>query len=136
MFKLFGKKKNDFFVEIGDSAAAPAETAPAPAPVEVAPAAVEEVLAEAPAKEAKSKKTSIKEKAAKVAKAAKKDNTAKAEAPPAPVAAPIAAPAPKKPESVVLFAPNYLMPTPTSARRRPGANMNGFLDMAKQYKKR
>jgi hypothetical protein len=31
------------------------------------------------------------------------------------------------------FAPNYLMPT-TSGRRRPGPNMNTFLDMARQAK--
>jgi hypothetical protein len=117
MFKLFGSKKNnDFFVEIGDSAEAPA--APV-AEVEAAPAA------EAPAQEKKTKKTSIKEKAAK------------AEAPVAP-AAPLPAPvAPKKPASAVLFSPDYLIaPNSASTRRRPGANMNGFLDMAKQYKQR
>lgn len=32
------------------------------------------------------------------------------------------------------FAPNYLMPTTTSSRRRPGPNMNTFLDMARQAK--
>ncbi|MGB5959483.1 MAG: hypothetical protein WBG73_02395 [Coleofasciculaceae cyanobacterium] len=32
------------------------------------------------------------------------------------------------------FAPNYLMPTATSSRRRPGPNMNTFLDMARQAK--
>jgi hypothetical protein len=124
MFKLFGSKKNnDFFVEIGDSAeasAAPVAEAPkAPAEVEAAP------VAEAPAQEKKTKKTSIKEKAAK------------AEAPVAP-AAPLPAPvALKKPASVVLFSPDYLIaPNSASTRRRPGANMNGFLDMAKQYKQR
>lgn len=32
------------------------------------------------------------------------------------------------------FAPNYLMPTASSSRRRPGPNMNTFLDMARQAK--
>jgi hypothetical protein len=34
----------------------------------------------------------------------------------------------------VTFAPNYLMPTTSSSRRRPGPNMNTFLDMARQAK--
>ena len=32
------------------------------------------------------------------------------------------------------FAPKYLAPTTTSNRRRPGPNMNTFLDMARQVK--
>jgi len=32
------------------------------------------------------------------------------------------------------FAPNYLMPSASSSRRRPGANMSSFLDMARQVK--
>jgi hypothetical protein len=32
------------------------------------------------------------------------------------------------------FAPQYLMPTASSSRRRPGANMSSFLDMARQVK--
>ncbi|WP_315784942.1 hypothetical protein [Fischerella sp. JS2] len=32
------------------------------------------------------------------------------------------------------FAPKYLMPTSTNGRRRPGANMNSFLEMARQVK--
>ncbi|URD50015.1 hypothetical protein [Chroococcidiopsis sp. CCNUC1] len=32
------------------------------------------------------------------------------------------------------FAPNYLMPSASNSRRRPGANMNSFLDMARQVK--
>jgi hypothetical protein len=135
MFKLFGsKKKEEFFVEIGDATeqsveakpAAPVEAAKAEAPVEAAKAEapVEAAKAEAPETKTKTKKTSIKNKAAK------------AQAPAATPVAPAPAPAPKKPAPDVLFAPNYLMPTPSSTRRRPGANMNGFLDMAQQYKKR
>lgn len=32
------------------------------------------------------------------------------------------------------FAPKYLVPTSTNGRRRPGPNMNTFLDMARQVK--
>ena len=32
------------------------------------------------------------------------------------------------------FAPNYLVPTNSNGRRRPGANMSSFLDMASQVK--
>ncbi|KOP26112.1 hypothetical protein AMR41_12700 [Hapalosiphon sp. MRB220] len=32
------------------------------------------------------------------------------------------------------FAPKYLIPTNTNGRRRPGANMNSFLEMARQVK--
>ena len=32
------------------------------------------------------------------------------------------------------FAPKYLIPTSTNGRRRPGANMNSFLEMARQVK--
>ena len=38
------------------------------------------------------------------------------------------------PQAESTFAPNYLMPTPTSSRRRPGANMEMFRDMARQVK--
>ena len=38
------------------------------------------------------------------------------------------------PQSKSTFAPNYLMPTPTNSRRRPGPNMDMFRDMARQVK--
>ncbi|MCU0518510.1 MAG: hypothetical protein MUC60_16915 [Oscillatoria sp. Prado101] len=40
----------------------------------------------------------------------------------------------KAPEPVGGFATRYLVSTSTSTRRRPGANMNSFLDMANQVK--
>ncbi|MBO3461789.1 hypothetical protein G7B40_009630 [Aetokthonos hydrillicola Thurmond2011] len=55
------------------------------------------------------------------AQAAKKEKT------PTPSAAP------KQPEETT-FAPKYLTPTNSNGRRRPGANMNSFLDMARQVK--
>ncbi|MBW4538344.1 MAG: hypothetical protein KME43_04265 [Myxacorys chilensis ATA2-1-KO14] len=38
------------------------------------------------------------------------------------------------PKPTVSFASEYLAPKPTSTRRRPGANMNSFLEMAKNVK--
>ncbi|HEY9609434.1 hypothetical protein, partial [Allocoleopsis sp.] len=38
------------------------------------------------------------------------------------------------PQAASTFAPNYLMPTPTNSRRRPGPNMEMFRDMARQVK--
>ncbi len=38
------------------------------------------------------------------------------------------------PEPTVSFASEYLVPKPTNSRRRPGANMGSFLDMAKTVK--
>jgi hypothetical protein len=115
MFKLFGSKKNDsFFLEI-DENSAPAAEAPA---------------AEAPAESAKP------EPAKKVRSIKEKAKAAKAEAPQAPAAPAPAVAAPQKTAETVLFASDYLMPAPNSTRRTPGANMSGFLEMAKQYKKR
>ncbi len=37
----------------------------------------------------------------------------------------------QKPEELVLFAPNFLMPKPTTKRRRPGLSMTMFRSMAK-----
>ncbi len=39
-----------------------------------------------------------------------------------------------KPEASVEFATKYLMPTSNGSRRRPGANMNSYLDMARGMK--
>lgn len=74
------------------------------------------------------------------AKPAAPEAAAKAEPAPA-VATKPAAPAqeskpqtPKAAEPVGGFATRYLVSTSTSTRRRPGANMNTFLDMANQVK--
>lgn len=47
--------------------------------------------------------------------------------------APAVAVAPK-PEASVEFATKYLVPTSNGTRRRPGANMNSYLDMARDMK--
>lgn len=134
MFKIFGSKKEEFFLEIDDSKGAskaeapvaPAETpaAPAPAPTEEKPVEADAPKAEKPAKATQKGKAKSKE-----------ADAPKAEAPAAPPA-PVIPAKPKAPEPVVLFAPNNLMPLPNPTRRRPGANMAAFLDMAKQMKRR
>ncbi|UBF25856.1 hypothetical protein K9N68_30655 [Kovacikia minuta CCNUW1] len=74
----------------------------------------------------------------------------KAEAKPAKKPEPVAAAkaeAPKKPEPVAAakalnlpepkvtnFATDYLLPTSTNGRRRPGANMASYLNLARQVK--
>jgi hypothetical protein len=134
MFKIFGSKKEEFFLEIDDSKGAsqpeaPVATtetpaAPAPTPTEEKPVEADAPKAEKPAKA--TKKSTAKSKEA---------DAPKAEAPAAPPA-PVIPAKPKAPEPVVLFAPNNLMPLPNPTRRRPGANMAAFLDMAKQMKRR
>jgi hypothetical protein len=93
-------------------------TAPVPAPAPAAVTASTTSVAPAP------KAT----KAAKAAKSAKAPKVAKAEPTPAPVAP---KPAPKPaPEIRFSNGEPYLQ----FARRRPGANMKGFLEMAKQVR--
>ncbi|BAZ88962.1 hypothetical protein NIES932_04290 [Raphidiopsis curvata NIES-932] len=53
--------------------------------------------------------------------------TPKVESVPAPVAKPVVA-------KETTFAPQYLLTLTSRARRRPGANMSGFLDMAREAK--
>lgn len=80
---------------------------------------------ENPAPEAKkSAKVSIKKAKAKTPK------TEPVAVTPAPAVKPAKPPEPTE----KTFAPKYLTPTSTSSRRRPGANMNGFLEMARQAK--
>jgi hypothetical protein len=145
MFKIFGSKKEEFFLEIDDSKGAsqpetPVATtetpaAPAPTPTEEKPVEASAPTEEKPV-EADAPKAEKPAKATKKGKAKSKEADApKAEAPAAPPA-PVIPAKPKAPEPVVLFAPNNLMPLPNPTRRRPGANMAAFLDMAKQMKRR
>ncbi len=140
--KLFGKfgKKNDGFYMQADESKAPApveKAAPtaekkvekaaiaAATPVETktSPAVekVETVAEESP----KAAKTSIKDK--------KKDKKkAKGEATPAVEPVSIATAAAAEP-AITNFATDYLIqPSSISSRRRPGANMKQFMDMARQ----
>ncbi len=47
---------------------------------------------------------------------------------------PVAAETLNLPQPTVSFATEYLVPKPTNSRRRPGANMGAFLEMAKTAK--
>jgi len=127
---LFGKK-SEYVLEIEENKDTKA-AAPAPEPAKSEPAKPE---AAAPAPSAKKAKSAPK--ADKKAKAAPKaDKKAKA-APKAAAPQPVkAAPAPAKaPEPVGNFSTEYLMPR-TGPRRRPGANMKSFLDMASQMSRK
>ncbi len=129
--KLFGKKNDGFYLQLEDEKdtpkpAAKAKSAPpasvAPDPVVTAPAAVPVAPAAttpaAPAEKAAKKSTN------------KTETDQKVEKMKLPGSAPVAAPA------ITSFASDYLIkPSSDSSRRRPGANMNAFLDMARQAKK-
>jgi hypothetical protein len=119
--KLFGGKKDEFFIQLDETNAKPAEPA-AVAPVSEAPVAKTEVteVTEAPKTPAKAKKSSIKK-------------SAKETAPAAPVA-PVAAPAKIEPQQVE-FATQYLL-TQTLVRRQPGPSLDKFKAMARQVKTR
>ncbi|MBD2384652.1 hypothetical protein [Cylindrospermum sp. FACHB-282] len=125
---LPGKKKgNGYYLELNEAATEtkPAASNGAKAAQPVAPAApVQSVIAPTPAPTAAK---ATKEKPSKKGKAAKAE--------PAPAVAPAAAKSTKAPTETT-FAPKYLDPAAASSngRRRPGANMNPFLDMATQVK--
>ncbi|MBA4447149.1 hypothetical protein [Cylindrospermopsis raciborskii] len=57
--------------------------------------------------------------------------TPKVESIPAPAAKPVEKPVVAKETT---FAPQYLLTLTSRARRRPGANMSGFMDMAREAK--
>jgi hypothetical protein len=108
---LFGKKDNSYYLELKEEA------------TETKPAAVKPVAATVttPAPAATEKPAT--------AKPATATKTEPAKAP-----APKAEPAKPAVPTETTFAPKYLAPTATNVRRRPGANMNVFLDMASQVK--
>jgi hypothetical protein len=122
--KFFGKKNDGFYLQIEDDNAAPKPEAKAKAP-----AKPESVSTPAPAVAAVTTPVAPAAKADK--KSAKKAETPKKVEAPAPVAvsAPVA-------PAITNFATDYLIkPSSISSRRLPGANMNGFLELARQVKK-
>ena len=133
--KLFGKKNEGFYLQLEDDSntpKAPAKAKSQPPVTEQVTKSVTEPIA-ALVDAVKSVKTPVAAKADVKAESNKKaKSTTKVEAPKAPVVAAPPAPAPV----VTNFATDYLIkPSSTSGRRRPGANMNMFLDMARQAKK-
>ncbi len=139
--KLFGKKNDGFFLQMEDEKTDPKPEAKAKAK-DSAPAAVvvpAETAPTAPAagvganvdKKAAKAEEKAAEKAAKAAKrSAEKTETPKVAAP-----APVAVAAPPA-VAITNFATDYLIkPSSISGRRMPGANMKGFLDLARQVEK-
>ena len=135
---LGGNKKNgDFFLELKEQPDEPmpnANSAPVAASNNGAKAAVAPVetvkVEEAPANEIKeTKKKSIKSKKKAKAKADVVEEKAEEKAAPAPAENKV-----KEEPKEVNFATKYLIPKNDNMRRRPGANMNSFLDMASKVK--
>ncbi len=114
---VFGGKKssNGFFMELDESAAAPA-------PASVAKAAV--------AQQPKAKATVAQQPKAKAAVAQQPKAAAISVEPATPVVAPPAVNPLNLPQPTVSFAEANQLPLPTP-RRRPGANMSSYLNMAK-----
>lgn len=104
---ILGFKKSEYVLEF--------ESAPA----EAAAATTQ------PAKPVATKQTKSAKKATAPASAKAKPSQPAVSAPPKSEPA-------KAPALVGGFATTYLLPTVASPRRRPGANMNSFLDMARQ----
>jgi hypothetical protein len=140
---FFGKKNDGFYLQLEDEQAsskpqvktqAPVPAKPDPVAIPAAPVAV--ATATTPVTQAPERVT---EPAAKVEKksvktekkAAKKAVDPKSVAAPAPAV--ISAPAAP---AITNFATDYLIsPSSSSSRRLPGANMSGFLELARQVKK-
>jgi hypothetical protein len=132
--KFFGRKNDGFFLQLEDKDAssipeAKAKPAAAPTPAPTATVAKEAPVATSAVPAAVAAK--VDKKAAKAdKKSAKKAETPKVESAPAPVVT--APPAPP----ITNFATDYLIkPSSTSSRRLPGANMRGFLELARQVDK-
>ena len=135
--KFFGKKNDGFYLQVEDDNAAPKSEAKAKAPAKPEP-----VSTPAPAAAVAAETTPVvpaaktEKKADKKAEKADKKSAKKAEAPKQVEApAPVAVSAPAAP-AITNFATDYLIkPSSISSRRLPGANMNGFLELARQAKK-
>lgn len=161
---IFNSKKSGYYLELDDAASGKPAVVPAKAetPAPAQPAAVKAETTE-PAKAKSTAPTPAKAEPVKAKSAApvsakaepvKADplNAESVQAPvnPEPVGATSAAnssngspngakpTAPANPLNLpqpsVNFASEYLVPKPTNTRRRPGANMGAYLDMAKQVK--
>jgi hypothetical protein len=134
------KGNGGYFLEFDDSKS---PSAPSPAPTTSTPEAepmtvATETIAEATNNsDAQPAKSTRKEKLAALAAGDKPATAtpaaATAEAPPEAPATSTPTPAvTKAPVSETAFATKYLVPTNNGARRRPGANMSSYLDMARK----
>lgn len=117
---LPGKKQGGYYLQLEETGTG---TAP--------------VVATAPAAESTNgKKAEATPEPAKATKTAKKEAAQNGKSAPAePAPAPVAKTKPAAPAET-LFAPKYLIPSAngSNGRRRPGANMNSYLDLATQVK--
>lgn len=124
------KKSKGYFLELDDSGSvSSAPEAKKSEPIKA--------KAAAPAKQAESSSKSAvatleRPKTSTVNEVPSGNEKVKVEAQPNPPAA--ATNGKAAPQEASTFAPNYLMPTPTNSRRRPGPNMDMFRDMARQVK--
>ncbi len=134
----FGKK-SEYLLEFddakGDSAPKQESTQATVAVPEPTKTEAKPPSSETP-KEAKATLSAAKKAEKNAAVEAKKAEKVEKQQPTVPQVAPPQPPitnvmASQKPEEVVLFAPNFLMPKPTAKRRRPGQNMSMFRGMSK-----
>jgi hypothetical protein len=144
--RFFGKKNDGFYLQLEDedatskpAPAAKVDSQPAPSaadpvvtPVSTTPApAVSSAVAAAAVAVAKANQQTTKasQKAAKAEEKAAKKNAKVAEAQAVVASVPAAPP-------ITNFATDYLIkPSSSSSRRLPGANMRGFLELARQVDK-
>ncbi len=115
------KKGKGYFLELDEAQTSSTAPTPAADPAPAAPAAAQPTQT-----------TTRKEKLAALAAQANAEAAPAAPAPaaPAPVAAKAAPTAPVATETA--FATKYLVPANSGSRRRPGANMSSYLDMARK----
>lgn len=127
-------------VPVAPVAVAPVAPVAAPVSTTAAPAAILTILSKGAVASPDKKTAKAEEKAAEKAVKAAKRAAAKGEAVKAelakvvaPAAAPVAVPTAP---AITNFATDYLIkPSSISGRRMPGANMKGFLDLARQVEK-
>jgi len=126
------KKGNGYFLELDEAKTAPAASAPAAKPEAEQPMTVsQEAIAEASNNGSQPAKTSTRKE--KLAALAAADQPAAASATPTAPAAPQPVPvAVANPVAEANFATKYLIPANNGTRRRPGANMSSYLDMARK----
>ncbi|KAM3090326.1 hypothetical protein ACKFKG_29870 [Phormidesmis sp. 146-35] len=131
------RKSAGYFLELDEAASAPITRLPdtqknseSPKASETQKAAASVAVAEKP--EAAPTSTKPAEEASKKKASTKASNNGTSATATAVQTAPVAV-APKEPQSAE-FATKYLVPTSNGGRRRPGANMNSYLDMARNMK--
>jgi hypothetical protein len=136
--KLFGKKKESYFLEVEEEPKSPAETPEITPESALETPAVEEVSSEVvQAEPTQSTKATVKEKPA--SKTITTTTKVAAYEPPEWVKAiknysSSASTEAQKVQAKSTFATTYLMANPPTSRRRPGPSLKQFKDMASQMK--